>query len=144
MNLFLGSICVFFLMTSCDHGDFEYSQYYTAKGQELGYQDTLKFEFVPKKDSLHQLYVSVRYTDQYEFSNIWLKSYHGEESARINIPLFDKFGKPLGDCTGGLCTQTILWKEQQLTSEDTVRINFVQNMRKSPLKNISEVGLIVR
>lgn len=131
-------------MTSCDHGDFEYSQYYTAKGQELGYQDTLKFEFVPKKDSLHQLYVSVRYTDQYEFSNIWLKSYHGEESARINIPLFDKFGKPLGDCTGGLCTQTILWKEQQLTTDDTVRINFVQNMRKSPLKNISEVGLIVR
>lgn len=142
-SLFYSAFALCFLV-SCDEGDFEYSKFHSLSGQKITYDDTLRFEYFVKKDTLHQFYISIRYTDQYEFSNIWLKSLQEGQTSRIDIPLFDKFGQPLGQCTGGLCTQTIFWKEENLNSTDTVRIEMIQNMRKNPLLNISEVGLMIK
>lgn len=130
--------------SACDEGDFEYSKFHTLSGQEINYKDTLRYEFVPTHDSTYKYFISVRYTDQYEFSNIWLKSIIDGEMARIDIPLFDITGKPLGQCTGGVCTQTIFWKEEASKIGDTIRIELMQNMRKNPLQYISEVGLTIK
>lgn len=130
------------LVCSCDKGDFDYSKYYTVKGQQLLYTDTMEYGFIPKENNTYSLYLSVRYSDEYEFSNVWWKVTDKDITQRVEVPLFDKAGKPLGQCTGGLCTQTILWKKAELLRQDTLNVKIVQNMRRNPLNYISEVGLI--
>lgn len=132
------------LLFACSKGDFDYSQYHTLKGQEVKYTDTLEYTFVPSESKEYNLYLSVRYTDEYEFSNIWWKINDNSGTQRIEIPLFDKAGIPLGNCTGGVCTQTVLWKKINAATEDTLNYKIVQNMRKNPLKNVSEMGLIFK
>lgn len=136
------AVLISLLFCSCDKGDFDYSKYYTVKGQELLYTDTLKYGFIPDESSTYNLYLSVRYSDEYEFSNVWWKIAAEDTVQRVEVPLFDKTGKPLGKCTGGLCTQTVLWKKTKLAALDTLNVKIVQNMRKNPLNYISEVGLI--
>jgi len=138
--ILLGSI----IMSSCNSNDFDYSEYRTINQQKFKYSDTLKYEFAPLADSTYKLYLSVRYSDLYEFSNLWLRIHQGDKIVRVEIPLFDKTGKPLGECTGGICTKTILWKLQNFNNQDTVKWNVVQNMRKDPLESISEVGLLIK
>lgn len=132
------------IMSSCNSTDFDYSEYHTIKQQKFQYSDTLKYEFIPLVDSSYNLYWSVRYSDLYEFSNLWLRIKDGNKIVRVEVPLFDKTGKPLGQCTGGVCTQTILWKTQTFNSQDTVKWEVSQNMRKNPIESISEVGLIIK
>ncbi|MCO5232687.1 MAG: gliding motility lipoprotein GldH [Chitinophagales bacterium] len=131
-------------LCSCSHGDFDYSQYYTINEQQFSYSDTLKYSFMPQEAKPYKIFLSVRYTDQYEFSNLWLKVIEKESASRININLFDNTGTPLGKCTGGVCTQTVFWKSVNLKDKDTTQYNIVQNMRKSPLGYISEVGMIIK
>lgn len=130
------------LTCSCNKGDFDYSKYYTVKGQKLLYTDTLEYDFVPEASKQYSLYISVRYSEEYEFSNAWWKLLYKDNIKRVEVPLFDKVGRPLGKCTGGLCTQTVLWEKLELSKQDTMRVKIVQNMRKNPLNYISEVGLI--
>lgn len=144
INKYLVILLASIVMTSCNSNDFDYSEYRTIKQQKFNYSDTLKYEFAPLADTSYKLYWSVRYSDLYEFSNIWLRVNDGKKIVRVEVPLFDKAGKPLGNCTGGVCTRTILWKEQVYKSMDTVKLDVVQNMRKNPLESISEVGLIVK
>lgn len=145
MNKFIGVIVFLsWVASSCNHGDFDYSQYYSMENQKLSYTDTLSFEYLPKESGVYNVYLSVRYTDQYEFSNLWLKVLDKDDTSRVDINLFDNAGVPYGKCTGGICTQTVLWRKVKLNIQDTIRYNIVQNMRKSPLGHISEIGLIIQ
>lgn len=131
------------LLFACSKGDFDYSQFHTVKGQELRYSDTLQYAFIPVEAKKYEVAISVRYTDEYEFSNIWWKISDNKGLHRVEMPLFDKAGKPLGSCTGGVCTQMVLWKSIDAAEGDTLNYRIVQNMRRNPLNNISEVGLII-
>ncbi|MCO5231145.1 MAG: gliding motility lipoprotein GldH [Chitinophagales bacterium] len=132
------------IASSCNHGDFDYSQYYSTDNQELSYGDTLSFSYLPKDSGVYNIYLSVRYTDQYEFSNLWLKVLTKDDTSRVDISLFDNAGVPYGKCTGGVCTQTVLLEKVKLNNQDSIQYNIIQNMRKSPLGHISEVGLIIQ
>lgn len=124
--------------------DFDYSKYYTIKDQKLSYSDTLKYSFIPTTTKNYRVYLSIRYSDIYQFNNLWCKISDDRGLFRVDIPLFDKMGKPLGKCTGGVCTQTVLWKESRFAANDTVQWSVNQNMRVNPLENISEIGIIVK
>lgn len=143
INKYIVILLASIVLYSCNLNDFDYSQYRTVNQQKFNYSDTLKYEFLPVVDSSYNLFLSVRYSDLYEFSNLWLKIKDETKTVRVEIPLFDKTGKPLGNCTGGICTKTIFWKTQAF-NQDTVRWEVVQNMRKNPLESISEVGIIVK
>ncbi len=140
---FITAVSASLLLFACSKGDFDYSQYHTVKGQKLKYSDTLQYTFIPAEAKKYELAISVRYTDGYEFSNIWWKILDNEGLHRVEMPLFDKAGKPLGACTGGVCTQTVLWKSIDAVAGDTLNYQLLQNMRRNPLNNISEVGLII-
>lgn len=137
---FLLSLAV---LPSCSTGTHDHTQFLSIKGQTWDYKDTLSYEFGIKDTAEYRISLSVRYEKEYEFSNIWIKANDGSINSRIELPLFNLNGQPLGKCSGGLCTQTLGWKDVQLNGGDTIRLHIVQNMRKNPLRGVSEVGVII-
>ena len=114
MNKFSFLLGISLMMCSCNSNDFDYSEYHTINQEQFKNSDTLKYEFSSMTDNSYKLYWSIRYSDEYEFSNLWLRINDNSKIVRVEVPLFDKTGKPLGQCTGGVCTQTIFWKIQEL------------------------------
>ncbi len=144
MNKYTVLLLISILMYSCSSDKYDYSEYHTISQKTFKNTDTLKYEFTSPSDNDFKLYWSVRYSDEYEFSNLWLRINDGSKIVRVEIPLFDKTGKPLGQCTGGICTQTILWKAQKLNEMDSLKFEVNQNMRKNTLEYVSEVGLLLK
>lgn len=137
-------VCIIFLLSflSCQKSEFDYAVYMPV--QEFDYRDTLQYQYVSKENGEKEVFLSVRYTNDYEFNNLWLKiEEHGQEE-RVDIPLFDKTGKPFGKSSGGLITQTVQWKNATLSEGDSLSFRITQNMRVNPLKFITEVGVLVR
>lgn len=129
------------LLSSCDPNKHPYFEFKSVQDQSWSYADTLQFLAAPADSGLYEVFLSVRYEKEYEFSNIWLKVQEGEESFRVEIPLFDPAGKPLGKCSGALCTQSVMWKEISAVPGDSIEWDVVQNMRKDPLLKIADVGI---
>jgi gliding motility-associated lipoprotein GldH len=130
-------------ITSCREANHKYIQFQPVSGQSWSYADTAVFETVVSRDGKYNLFVSIRHEKEYEFSNVWLKISEPSASERVDVPLFNLQGKPLGKCSSGLCTQTVFWKEIEAQKGDTLSWRVVQNMRKDPLKHISEIGLML-
>ena len=133
--------CMFFY--SCK-SEYSYSKFITIDKDGWSYADTLSYE-IPIDTAVqnYELYISVRYSEDYQFNNLWLKFVSDSIIERVDVPLFDKTGLALGKCSGSICTQTILWKDLHATTANyTTRV--IQNMRKNPLENISELGLLIK
>ncbi|MCO5249691.1 MAG: gliding motility lipoprotein GldH [Chitinophagales bacterium] len=124
--------------------DYDYSKYYHIHKDGWSYSDTLSYNLetgIPVQD--FDLFISIRYNENYQFNNLWLKFISDTLIERVDIPLFDKTGKPLGKGSGSIYTKTILWKDLKLDSNGYKTL-MVQNMRINPLKDISEVGLLLK
>lgn len=132
-----------FSAAACISPSHEYARFETVKGQQWAYSDTLKFGYKPVKAEKLRISLSVRYQKEYEFSNLWLKITDKEGVSRVDIPLFDAEGTPLGKCSSGLCTQTISWKDVEVGESDSLYFSVVQNMRRDPLENVSDFGLVI-
>jgi gliding motility-associated lipoprotein GldH len=128
---------------ACISPSHEYAHFESIKGQQWTYSDTLHFGFKPIKSEKLRISLSVRYQKEYEFSNLWIKITDKDGVSRVDIPLFDAEGAPLGKCSSGLCTQTISWKDVECSESDTLIFSVVQNMRKDPLENLSDFGIVM-
>ncbi len=131
------------LALACISPSHEYAQFESLKGQQWAYTDTLKFGYRPPKPGKFRVSLSVRYQKEYEFSNLWLKVTDKEGVSRVDMPLFDAEGLPLGRCSSGLCTQTITWKDVEVAKSDSLFFSVIQNMRRDPLGNVSDFGIVI-
>lgn len=137
----LALLCSIFVLNSCEKSNHEFIGFESIDGRAWSYLDTAHFTVPITNTDTFNLFVSIRHEKEYEFRNVWLKIKEGENTSRVDVPLYDVHGVPLGKCSGSLCTQTILWKKITRTAGDTLQYSVVQNMRKDPLEKISEVGL---
>jgi gliding motility-associated lipoprotein GldH len=111
---------------------------------------TFKFE-VKDTIALYNLYFTIRHTEAYPFSNIWLLIYTKKpgakvfEQTRIEIPLADPSGKWLGRGMGEVWEQRMPITHEGdtaiLRKKGVWEIRFEQNMRVNPLPEILQVGL---
>jgi len=126
-----------------------YNQYRSVNMKSWKATDTLSFPIeIKEADKQFQYSISVRYEDTYEFSNLWVKVFVNgngiDTSFRYNLPLFKNDGKPFGEKSGSLITQTIPLKtDLPLSKKGKYEIKLVQLMRKDPLNGISDVGIFV-
>jgi gliding motility-associated lipoprotein GldH len=126
-----------------------YSEYKTVDSKNWSSNDTLKFKVdIADSNAVYDVAVSVRYQKTYEFSNVWLNIFTQyadvKKSARLEVPLFKNDGKPYGESSGSLCTQTISFQKQlTFPQTGTYIISVVQLMRKDPIDGISDVGIII-
>ena len=141
----LSSILFF---SSCEKKYF-YSEYQSVNVKNWKSTDTLKYLVdIEDVNSLYDISISVRHQKEYEFSNLWLNvidTYSSvKETFRLEVPLFKNTGKPYGESSGSLCTQTIKFQKNiRFPKKGKYEIKIVQLMRKEPLIGIADVGIII-
>lgn len=112
------------------------------------YHPEFKFK-ITDTASLYNIYVTIRHTNAYPFSNIWLlisSNYEGEKpkTQRVELPLANKEGKWLGSGMGDIFEHRIpIQQNARFDKRGMYHFSFEQNMRLNPLPYIMSVGLRV-
>lgn len=112
------------------------------------YDQKMSFE-VPIIDttSRYNIYINLRHTTDFPYSNIWLKINtifpSGKKiEGRVNLPLADKSGKWYGSGSGDIITiQIPIQENAQMRETGNYRFDINQDMRMNPLSNILDVGI---
>lgn len=97
----------------------------------------------------YNLYVNLRHTNNYPYSNMWLIIYTTLPSGkkmerRTELPLADKQGKWYGKDSGSIISQQVLIQSNAIMPEvGTYRFEFEQNMRTNPLTDVLSVGFAI-
>ena len=105
--LTLLSIC---FIVACS-SKYEFAKYESVNENGWNANDTLTFKVkIEETNTPYNINLGVRYNKGYEFDNIWFKLFgniieKGKEGKMQEVILFDKIGKPYGECTGSVCTQ---------------------------------------
>lgn len=119
-------------------------------GHEWAYSHTPSFEVTLKPEDtayLYNIYVNVRHTEAYAFSNIWVlvsTQFPGDSAVqqRVELPLADVSGKWLGSGIDDIYEHRIpIQQKAILNKAGTYRFSFQQNMRQNPLPDVLNVGL---
>ncbi len=140
--------CTLFLIIACEQKHY-YNQYKSVDIKAWKSTDTVSFPIeIKEENKKYQYAISIRHTKDFEFSNLWLKvlikGNKIDTSFRYEIPLFKIDGKPYGESSGSLCTQTIPLKtDLPLYQKGNYQISIIQLMRKDPLDGISDVGVLI-
>ncbi|MGX5818077.1 gliding motility lipoprotein GldH [Chitinophaga lutea] len=121
--------------------------------------DTLPFEVQLSPEDTgyyYNLYVNVRHTDAYPYSNLWIIIHTagpGDSTTvarRVELPLADSYGKWMGSGVNGRVasgTDDIyehripIQQNAILPRAGAYRFVFEQNMRQNPLPEILSMGL---
>ena len=134
-------------MCSCDSNRV-YEDYRDFKDGIWELDEALSFDMLEIQTQPTLPVISIRYTDSYEFHNIYVRFVQQDSTASIlqdtlvNIALFDsKSGKPLGKGFGNRHTvyDTLLGKGR--VYPETAKIQVWQYMRKDRLIGIESVGI---
>jgi len=142
-------IIALFAIVSCSLSN-KNAQYKNVNEAGWKAKDTLSFEInVDDISKKYQLKLAVRHNKNYEFNNFWVRIIQKAPKEKadlknIEIPLYNKIGKPYGKCTGSLCTQIFpIEKSIQFKHKGKYTIEVIQLMRQEPLLGIKDVGVIL-
>jgi gliding motility-associated lipoprotein GldH len=146
------AICLLcFLAASCGRQPIQ--KFETVDQMTWQYKNPYRFTVAIKQPGAYRLYLQLRYTQEYNFSNIWVglmkKDPDGkEEKTRFNIPLFDVQGRPYGSFAGKFFDRSFPDAEvdgQKLTlnfdKPGQYTLTLQHNMRADNLKGLREVGI---
>ncbi len=151
MRVFALIILSLFLFSACGKQPIE--QFKTISDRTWLFDSPENFVVNITSPGVYKMLIQLRYTQEYSFSNIWValdeKSPNGKHAAmRINIPLFDITGRPLGSFAGKFYDRNFpdgQMEAQQLTlnfpSKGQYSFSIRHNMRVDKLEGISEIGI---
>lgn len=125
-----------------------YEEYHSFPSGNWEESDSIKFDLTSLDTVRGQAILGVRYTEDYPFSNCYIKVIYRDSSKVVledslwNVPIFDKqTGKPIGDGFGNTFTtfDTLSFPFPASTRE----VIFLQYMRQPQLEGIEAVGFKV-
>lgn len=135
------------LLIACNP-DRIFEDYQGMETLQWAISDTVTFELDPEKTEQVLPTIGIRYNDQYEYHNLYVKFLMTDslgvslQDSLINIELFDsKTGEPLGEGFGNVFTKYDTLPFGNLDENRFVRIHFLQYMRKEQIDGIEAVGL---
>ncbi|SKA15254.1 gliding motility-associated lipoprotein GldH [Chitinophaga eiseniae] len=114
-----------------------------------GYKPSFDVTIQPEDTAtLFDIYVNVRHTDAYPYSNMWLligTKYPGDsipKEQRVELPLADINGKWHGNGIDDIFEHRVLIQQKALFNKPgTYQFTFEQNMRQNPLPHVMNIGL---
>ncbi|MCP4125135.1 MAG: gliding motility lipoprotein GldH [Bacteroidetes bacterium] len=135
------------LFTACDQEvTYAESQVIDKEGWLAG--DTLTLSpSIASIDGTFDVYLWVRHTKEYDYSNIWLKVISDpmlthDSTYMLEIPVADKMGRWLGHCTQSLCTVRVRLKDQfRFQEASAFKVDVLQYMRQDNLKDVRNIGM---
>jgi gliding motility-associated lipoprotein GldH len=143
-------MAMFFSLESCIKSN-TYEKNVSLPSHKWAHKLKPSFEFeISDTNSNYLVYFTIRHTDAYPFSNIWLNVYTtmpgGTQSPpmRTEVPLAQEDGKWLGKTFNEICTQQLLLTKDGAVHFDKkgkYTIKLEQIMRQDPLPEIMSVGL---
>lgn len=115
----------------------------------LRHRPVFELDISPEDTAFYYtIYVNVRHTDAYPFSNLWLlisTQTPGDSLPavrRVELPLADAYGKWLGSGMDDIYEHRIPVQQNAILNKaGKYRFTFEQNMRQDPLPDIMSVGL---
>ncbi|WP_212001018.1 gliding motility lipoprotein GldH [Chitinophaga sp. HK235] len=113
------------------------------------YQPSFEVNILPEDTAnLYDIYVNVRHSDAYPYSNIWLlvgTRYPNDsipKEQRVELPLADINGKWHGNGIDDIYEHRVLIQQKALFNKPgTYKFTFEQNMRQNPLPHVMNIGL---
>ncbi|HSI78746.1 MAG TPA: gliding motility lipoprotein GldH [Lunatimonas sp.] len=144
---FFAIVVIGWVLSSCNTNRV-YEDYRDFEDGSWELEDTVSFKIQEIQPQSTIPVVSIRYTDAYEFHNLYIRFVQEDSTASIlqdtlvNIPLFDsKTGRPIGKGFGNRHTvyDTLLGTGKIFP--ETTQITIWQYMRKERLEGIESVGI---
>jgi gliding motility-associated lipoprotein GldH len=139
-------LVLLYSLSSCDSNRI-YQKYEKIDNYIWQHNEEIEFKFdVEDTISNHLLYVQIRHSSNYPYSNLWLEitsqSPTGITSKDSLECIFaDKTGKWLGDGAGDIWDNQILWKKLvRFPQQGTYSIKYRHLMRLKNLPGILDVG----
>lgn len=135
------------VLSACQPGRvFEQNKAVPVQG--WSYTDPLTFEVhIPDTTAAYHLFIQVRHTDAYAYSNLWLilETYLPDSSVfteKVQLVLAEPDGRWTGNCIDGICFNSILIKNLvRFPQAGLYRFKLEQDMRENPLPSILDIGL---
>ncbi|QQS30946.1 MAG: gliding motility lipoprotein GldH [Sphingobacteriales bacterium] len=119
-------------------------------------EGTWKYENIPVFEpeisdtvSRYNLYLNLRHSNDYAFSNMWVKVHTTLPSgkkmeSRVELPLADKSGKWFGKDSGSIINQQVSIQSNAIMPElGKYKFELEQNMRVDALTEVISVGLTI-
>ena len=147
-KLFQSSLLGLVLLLSSCGKDRVFEEYHSFETTNWEESDSVKFDLTTLDSLKGQAILGVRYTEDYPFSNCYIKVIYRDSSKVVlvdslwNVPIFDKqTGKPIGDGFGNTFTtyDTLSFPLPASTRE----VILLQYMRQPQLEGIEAVGFKV-
>lgn len=140
-------LVVGWLLFSCDSRRV-YEDYRDFEDGAWNLEEAVSFDIIGIQPQSTIPVVAIRYTDRYEFNNLYVRFVQEDSTASIlqdtlvNIGLFDpKSGKPMGKGFGNLHTVYDTLLGDGKISPHTAQVTIWQYMRKEQLEGIESVGI---
>ncbi len=135
------------IIYSCnDNRIFESNQ--SIENNQWTYDNPIVFDVEIQDTSVrYDVYVNIRHTKEYEYSNLWMKiqtTFPNAEKVEtpVNLPMADDDGKWFGSGLGSVLSTKLLIQEKAIFPEiGTYKLELFQNMRVNPVEEIMDVGL---
>jgi gliding motility-associated lipoprotein GldH len=136
------------LLNACSETPFYNKSYSIPSGV---WKQQMRPSFAVKIDDINAKYnfiLTVRTTTDYSFSNLWMflnskgpKNISGREPFEIKVAKPD--GSWIGDKTGSIVENRLLFKQRKLTEKGVYTFELEQGVTLAELNNVIDIGLII-
>lgn len=147
---FLTLLLYIFCLISCQDASTLLETNTDIPQQEWRYENVLPFDVdIEDTTQTYNVYISVRHTDSYPYSNLWVMIHTTFPSGKkleqqVDLPLANKKGKWHGRGSGTIFSTQIMIQEKAIFNEQGKYIfEIEQNMRMNPLIEVLDVGMRV-
>ncbi|MCB0736743.1 MAG: gliding motility lipoprotein GldH [Bacteroidetes bacterium] len=145
-KVFASTLLVFAFLVGCD-SNLVFEKYAPINGSWL-FEEPVSFTVdINQPDDIYALYVNVRNTNDYEWSNLWVKlttiapdsSVHNES---YNLTLAEPNGQWLGKSWGGTIThEKLVQANFKFAKPGTYQFILHHDMRMNQVKGITHAGI---
>lgn len=138
-----------FIFISCQNSII-FEKYDEIPDYEWKYENKISFQISIKDTSIyHNLYLNLRHTGNYPFSNIWIMIYQKNPDKKISFKRYEFTlavvdGKWLGKGLGDIVDHKIIFAENiKFPQEGEYTFLFQHDMRMDILPSIMDIGLTI-
>jgi gliding motility-associated lipoprotein GldH len=146
LTLIVGLSVSLFVISCTDNAAFDDNKDIDPKG--WSFHDKPKFDVKIEFPGVYNVFINLRHTDDYRYSNIFLLMYvtaPGQKEAekrRVEVKLAEHDGHWLGNGSGNLYSRKVFVTDKiDFTKPGVYHFELEQNMRDEPLPEIADVGI---
>lgn len=144
-----GLLVILILFACTDARFYDQNQSIPAKTWRYDYKPAFQVD-IQDIDSLYTVYLHVRHTNDYPYSNLFVLLYEtapdgSRHTYRVEIPLAERDGRWLGQGIGSVFSRQVkVLRHHRFKQKGTYTYTLEQNMRANPLMEITDIGIAVQ